>query len=149
MESEIKKGEVLTIEKAKNIFKEKEFTCLIFKDDLSFTSKERGLKPLVHIIENKIDLKGFHAVDKIIGNAAAICYVKIGIASIHSPVVSKSALETLKKHNISITYDLLVDCILNPDKTKPGPFEVLIKDAKSIDEAYALIVNKMKDMKLI
>ena len=149
METEIKKGDVLDLEKAKKVFKDNEFTCLIFKDDLSFTSKARGLKPLVHIIENKINLKGFHAVDKIIGNAAAICYVIIGVSSIHSPVVSKSALETLKKHNITITYDLLVDCILNPDKTKPGPFEVLIKDAKTIEEAYTLIINKMKELKFI
>lgn len=146
MDPHIKKGIKLDKESAIKQFNDESLTCLIYNDDTIYTSKDRGLKPLIYIVENKVDLCGYNAIDKIVGNAAAIIYVKIGIESVHTPVLSKSAFETFKKYNIEVTYDELVDCILNKEKTNPGPFEVLIADAKTLDEAYTLIVNKTREL---
>lgn len=146
MDSHIKKGIKLDKESAIKKFNDESLTCLIYNDDIIYTSKDKGLKPLIYIVENKVNLYGYNAIDKIVGNAAAVIYVKIGVKSVHSPVLSKSAFETLKKYNIEVTYDQLVDCILNKEKTNPGPFEVLIANAKTLDEAYTLILNKTREL---
>ena len=68
------------------------------------------------------------------------------ITELHAFVISRPALETLKKYNISVTYDALVDNIINRSKTDICPMEKAVISATTPWEARELIIEKLKKM---
>lgn len=62
-------------------------------------------------------------------------------------VISKSALETLQKHNISVTYNMLVEAICNRDNTGYCPIETAVFRIISPDKALIAIRNRLNEMK--
>ena len=90
------------LKKAKEILKSGEYTCILCKGDELFTSQHRGVKPLTIWLESKEDFSGFYAADKVVGRATAYLYVLLGVAAVYADVISVSALDVLKKHNVLV-----------------------------------------------
>ena len=85
------------LQKAKEIMETYGDTCVLCRGDVVFTSTERGIKPLVEFIESHTNMKGFSAADKIVGKAAAMLYVILGVKAVYSPVMSETAAEVFKR----------------------------------------------------
>jgi len=52
---------------AMETFNTGEYTAVLCKGDLTYTSMEHGVKPLVAWIDSGFDFTGFSAADKIVG----------------------------------------------------------------------------------
>lgn len=115
------------LERAAALLKSGEYTCALVKGDAVYTSRERGVKPLMTWLAEKTVLSGFSAADKIVGKATAFLYVLLGVDSVYAPVVSKSASEVFSKHGIELICDAEVEAIRNRTNTGFCPMEQAVK----------------------
>ena len=140
---------MLNLKKAESILAEDEYTCVLCKDDQIYTSKERGVKPLVVWLQSTTDFNGFSAADKVVGKGAAFLYVLLGINAVYAHIISIPALELLKRHNINVKFDIITDNIINRKGNGICPFEEAVLNIDNAEAAYVAILNKMKEMNII
>ena len=99
--------------------------ALIKDDEIIFSSDKSGLSPLIECVDKyKSKVKDCILHDKVIGLAAAkiIVHSKM-ISGIAAKICSKPAIDLLKKNRIKITSQIIVDNILNNDKSNICPME--------------------------
>ena len=125
------------LEKAKTYLKEETCTCVLCRDDQLFSSKHRGVRPLLDFWDSGKDFSGFSAADKVVGKATAFLYCLLGVREIYAGVLSDAAAEVLTRANISFSCDSRVAAIRNRDNTGPCPMEQATKDIS--DPNLALI----------
>lgn len=136
------------LEKSKQLLLSGGYTCVLCKNDLIYTSFERGVKPLVAWLESNKDLRTFSASDKVIGKGAAFLYVMLGVCAVYAKVISTPALNLLKKHGILVEYDTEVGSITNRKGDGMCPFELTVLHIEDTEAAYKAIRNKMKEMNI-
>jgi zinc transport system ATP-binding protein len=86
-----------------------------FKESLVFSSDGRWLYPLFELehflASGEYDPATLTVRDKIVGKAAALMLVRLGIRDVHAGIMSKLGVEALERHNVSHGYDTFVDRI--------------------------------------
>lgn len=132
--------------RAKDLLIEGGYTCVLCKGDKMMSSMERGVKPLLAWIDSEEALQGFSAADKVVGNAAAFCYVILGVNEVYAQVMSEAALSTLEKANIMASCDVVVTAIRNRANTGFCPMEGAVKGIEDPDEALMAIRNKIQSL---
>ena len=122
------------------------YTCVVSLDGREYTSFERGVKPLIQLLESEQSFVGAIAADKTVGAGAAHLYVLLGVRALWANVVSASAVDVLKENGIEIFYGECVPYIINRRGDGVCPIETAVKDAKDSDEAYTLIKETLKEL---
>lgn len=135
------------LEKAKQILKEKNCSCVFCRVNDVIIKTESGIAPLVGFTDSVIDYSDFCAADRIIGKAAAFIYVLLNVKAVHGSVMSVSAVEILNHANIAYSYDVLADNIINRTGTGLCPMEDAVKDTDDPQTALVLIKNKLSFLK--
>lgn len=135
------------LEKAKEMLKNSDYTCVICSDEETLTSNKRGVAPLLAWLDEGEQLKGYSAADKVVGNGAAFLYVLLEAEEIYADVISKSALETLTRYNITVTYGIITEAIRNRDNTGFCPIESAVAGITSPETALEAIRDRLKEMK--
>ena len=133
--------------KAVEMLEEGNYTCVLCKDNLVYTSTERGVKPLLEWYNRGINMSGFCAADKVVGKAAAILYVLLGVDEVFAPVMSEGAKDTLVSNGIKVQCKLLVNEIVNRAGTGRCPMEETVDGITEAKEALAAIKCKMETLK--
>ena len=127
------------LEKAKTCLKEGAYTCVLCQGDAVYTSKERGVAPLLAFLESGTSFVGFSAADKVVGRATAFLYVLLGIRCLHANVLSQGAKEVLDQHQIPVAFDSLVPHIINRRGDGICPFEAAVQNTSDPSAALTLI----------
>lgn len=138
--------ENMDFERAKRMLKEGGFTCVLCHKDAIFTSRERGVKPLLSLLEDKKELTGFSAADKVIGRAAAFLYVLLRIEKVYVQVISKKAVEVFKHYGIAYEADITVEAIKNRANTGYCPMEEAVSGIEEAGEALPAIKEKLHEL---
>ena len=131
-------------QKAKEEFNTGKYTLVICKDSDISTSDVAGIRPLMKLIDEKKDCKGYSAADKIVGRAAAFLYTLLGVKNLYGEVMSKGAVEILKKEGINYEYTILTEFIQNRTKNGICPIEEAVQNCTNADDAREAIREKMK-----
>lgn len=126
----------------------REFTCVIRRGDREYTTRERGVKPLVRWLTEGTDLRGFSAADRVVGKATAYLYCLLGVKEVHAHVMSESAARVLEENGIAATQDKLVENIINRQGTGICPFEAAVWDIHDPQTALTAIRAKMAEMNI-
>ncbi|MBR4837923.1 MAG: DUF1893 domain-containing protein [Bacteroidales bacterium] len=138
----------MSLEQAKSLLFTSASTIAVVSNGEVFTSHERGVKPLLHLLTEKKDfLKGASVADKVIGKAAALLMVLGEIKEVHTLIISEPAIKVFEKYNIPCFYDKKVDRIINRTGDGLCPMETLCLDIEEPQEAFEKItefINKMK-----
>ncbi len=132
--------------KAKKILEENGYTCVFIKDENIIVSKERGVKPLLNLLDKEQNLEGYFVADKVVGKAAALLYVLLHVKEIFAFAVSQPAKEILQKNNITIFYKNQVERIENRTKDGFCPMEEAVLSCNAPEKAYFLIKEKLKSL---
>lgn len=138
----------MQLENLKQILNEENLTCLIYKDGQCFKSIERGVKPLVVWYSKKFNFHDAICLDKVVGAATAYLYVLHQVKFLYSKVISKPALDILSRYNIEVSYDILIDNIINRKGDDICPFEKCVMNVQTPKEAYEKIIHKMEEMNI-
>ena len=120
-----------------------EYTCVVLTNDEQYTSLERGVKPLLEFLNSGKSFRDAVAADKTVGAGAAHLYVLLKVKSLWANVISESALQILKNNDIEIYYGELVPHIINRKGNGVCPIETAVKDAKTSNEAYKMIIETL------
>ena len=131
-------------QKAKEEYNKGQYTLVICKDEDIVTSDITGIKPLINLIEEKKEYKGYSAADKIVGRAAAFLYTLLEVKNIYGEIMSKGATEILKNAKINFEYKTLTDFIENRKKDGMCPMDEAVKNINDPKEAYEAIKEKIK-----
>lgn len=132
--------------KAKDLLESGGYTCVLCRDDIVYTSTERGVRPLLQWLDAKVDMAGYSAADKVVGNAAAFLYVLLKVDTVYAPVMSEAAIHTLERHGIQAIYDLAVEAIRNRRNTGFCPMETAVTGIDSPVEALTAIEERLKEL---
>lgn len=108
-----------------------------------WSSQERGIRPLLLAIGQKVDMAGATCFDRLVGMAAAFLFVKMKIGSISAPVFSKGAVELLKRYGIAFDAGEIVPEIRNRANTGVCPMEQTVQKIENTDVegAYQALVE--------
>lgn len=134
------------LQRAIELLKNDELSIAICNGEVEYTSTERGVAPVLKLIESNVDLNGFSVADKVVGKAVAMLFVLVGIKAVYASVISESALEFLEKNNIGCTYDKLTRRIQNRSKDGLCPMESAVMDSDDPVEAYSLILKALEKL---
>lgn len=132
---------------AKEILETNNYTCVICKGDMICTSVERGIAPLLKLIDNKVDLEGFCAADKVVGKSAAMLYKILKIDYVYANVISESAALFFENANIGYSYAQKVEAIRNRANDGFCPMEQAVIDIDDCDIALETLRNKLNQLK--
>ena len=133
--------------KAIDVLNNGQYTCVLCKGEEIYTRSDRGVKPLIDLLDSGIDLNGFSAADKVVGNAAAFLYVLLGVKEVYANVMSQSAIDTLTKYGIQAQFDVSTQNIINRAGTGNCPMEEAVKDASDPKGALQAIRAKLSKLK--
>ena len=122
-------------------------TCVLCRDDTTYTATDRGVAPLLNWVNAELDLHGFSAADRVVGRATAFLYVLLGVKEVYATVMSKPAADVLTAQGISASWGTLVDGIINRRGDGPCPFEAAVMDLSDPQQALDAIRNKMAQMR--
>lgn len=127
------------LQEAKRLLSEKEYTCVLCKQQTVYTSKKRGILPLVEWADSQIKLSGFSAADKIVGKAAAFIYIYLGVKEVYAPVMSRTAADLLTANGIQPFFDVCTKEIINRTNTGRCPMECAVDTADNALEALSAV----------
>ena len=99
------------------------------------------------LIDEKRDVRGSAAADIIVGKAAAMLFVKMGVAQVYGRVMSKSAKKFLEQHSVLSSCGTLTDKIINREGDGICPMEQTVTQIEDADEAYLALKTRLEQLK--
>ena len=134
------------MKKAVSMLNEQALTLAAVKGNETITSRERGVKPLLELIDDGKTLEGYSAADKVVGAAAAYLYVLLDVKELYAGVISRRAADIMEKYGIPIEYNTFAEAIINRSGTGYCPMETAVSEAVSPENALELIRAKLKEL---
>ena len=134
------------LQKAKDLLAQQEYTCVCCKDGEVLTFTEKGLRPLMKLLQEGRDLRGWSAADKVVGKAPSLLYALLEPEVVYAPVMSRQAVEVLQAHSIAVSYDILTDGILNRAGTGPCPMEAAVQAVDDPSAALEVLRDRIAQM---
>lgn len=119
--------------------------CLC-KDGKIITDDGRGISPMMRFIHERRDLSGYSVADIIVGKAAAMLFVKAGIASVYGKVTSTAARDYLQQYQIPCTWDALTEKIINRKGDDICPMEKTVAGLNDAEEGYLALKAKLTEL---
>ena len=132
--------------KARSLLESGNYTCVVCKEDVLYTTSRRGVAPLLDWLDSGTDLTGFSAADRVVGRGAAFLYCLLGVKEVYARVMSRPALEVLSAYGITAGADTFVEGIINRAGTGPCPFEAAVMDIPDAETALNAIRRKRRQM---
>ena len=123
-------------------------TCVLTDGERVYTSRLRGVKPLVQFLESGTIPPSLSAADKVVGKATAYLYVLLKIRTLYAQVISEPAISVLQAHGIEVQYGTLVPGIINRTGDGICPFEAAVMAIHDPATAYTAILHKMQELNI-
>ncbi len=134
------------LKKAKNLISSGEYTCVLAQGEKVYTSTQRGVKPLLALLDDNTNLDGFSCADKVVGKAAAFLYVLLKVKCVYAIVISHPAIDVLQNYGIYAEYETLVSSIRNRSNTGFCPMEQCVLSIDTPHEACKAIRQTLKKL---
>lgn len=131
---------------AKAIMEDKGYTCVLCLGDVVLSDTRRGITPLLSWLDSGKNFNGYCAADKVVGKAAAMLYVLMGVGQVYAEVMSRPAAEVLEVHGIDAFSAELTDRIVNRFGTGLCPMESAVMDITSPEQAEIILRQKVAKM---
>ena len=135
------------LEKAEYYVEQCDYTCALVKGEKIFTSADRGVAPLLKLVNAGKTACGFAAADRVAGRGAAFLYILLGVGEVYTRVISEGALELLKNHGIAVYFRQSVKTVMNRNADGPCPIEAALEGISDPEEALEVIKNTLQKLK--
>ena len=117
-------------------------------DNGSVRSDVKGIRRLMSLAESGFDLSRGYTADRIVGKAAALIMVLLGAKHVYADTLSDSAYHVFEANGVDVLYRCLVPAIINRTGDDICPMEKAVSCTEDPREAYRLLGEKMKQMKI-
>ncbi len=131
-----------------NQIKNSVFTCIVeYKGEVVFSSKDKGVKPLMDFIGLNASYSPITIKDKIIGKGAMVLAIKCQAHKVITPIISEKALALANQHALNVVYEKVVPYIMNRTGTGACPIESAVDRVDSIEEGYKVIISTLEQLR--
>ena len=134
------------LERALEVLEKENYTCVLCKEEKLLSSRRRGVAPLLELLDSGEQLGGFSAADRVVGKAAAMLYVLMGVKCVHARVMSEGAKQVLINAGIDCLYNELVPAIFNRTNTGFCPMETAVHHIDDPRLAPELIKERLRQL---
>lgn len=121
-------------------------TCVICNGDRMIKFTERGVKPLLSLLDSGTSFKGYSAADKVVGKASAMLYELLEVDEVYAPVMSTGAIKVLTEYGITEYHDEETEMIINRQGTGMCPMEDAVKDSTTAEDALQRIRKRLSEL---
>lgn len=135
------------LERARQILEQDGCTCVLCRGEEVIRCHQRGVAPLLEMLDSRGTAEGFSAADKVVGKAAAMLYARLKVAAIYAEIISMPALETLRKYGIPVEYVQPVEAIRNRTDTGNCPMETTVLGLEDPAQAELAIREKLAQLR--
>lgn len=135
------------LERARMLLTEGSYACVLCRADVCYTSRGKGISPMLDWIGAGVELKGFCAADIIVGKAAAMLFVHAGVGAVYGRVMSTAGKDYLTTHGVVCSYDILTERIVNRTGDGVCPMEQTVSQLEDPQAAYAALRRKRDEMR--
>lgn len=139
--------ELMDLERAKQRLEEDDACCVLVHNDQIIERHTHGVRPLLELLDQQADLKGFAAADKVVGRAAASLYVLLGVTSVYGETMSMAGQAMLEEHGIASSCGTLVQQIMNRSRTGICPMEAAVARMEDVSKAPELLKAAIMKMR--
>ena len=133
---------------ARQLLEAEGFTCVLRRGGEVYTTRLRGVRPLVGWLDSGLDLCRFCGADKVVGKATAFLYCLLGVAEVYAGIMSEGALAVLQAQGIQARFGTLVPHIINRQGDGICPFEAAVDGITDPQAALTAIRAKMKELNI-
>lgn len=124
-------------------------SLLLLQDDkIIFSSKEKGVKPLLDYYHafgsSKEELI---VIDKIMGRGAILLAQLVNARTVYTPIISQDALNLANEYHMNIHYQQVVPYIINNQATGRCPIESSVLNISDVNIGYEVIIETLKRLK--
>jgi len=110
--------------------------------EIVFETKSKGIRALLEVVSTRqSEIEGASIADKVVGKAAMFLIIRAKIGSVYAKVISAAALEIASYNGVSVLYDRMAKRILNKARSDMCPFEKMVKDVDSPEQAFQILKN--------
>ena len=134
------------LDRAKKLLEDQSLTLALVKGRDSYTSDRKGIGALLELSESGRTFRGYSAADTIVGRAAALLYIGLGVSAVYAKVISKGAAELLNAHGIALECGEVTKEIINRMGDGPCPMEATVTGINSPEEAIPLLREKLNSL---
>ncbi len=135
------------LQKARRLLDSGAYTCVLCRNDSLHTADRRGIAPLLSFIDSGIDCRGYAAADVVVGKAAALLFVLMGITAVSTPVMSAEAKRVLTEAGVTVEANEIVPHIISRDGRGICPMEQTVLGVEDPQEAPALLKRKVAQLR--
>ena len=111
------------------------------------TDDGRGISPMMRLLAERRDLRGFSVADLIVGKAAAMLFVKAGIACAYGEIMSEAGREYLIAHDIPCTFGTLTQRIINRRGDDICPMERTVQNIDDCEAGYLALRQRLEELR--
>ena len=134
----------MDLQKARQMLRTGEYTCVLCCCGEVITSTRRGVAPLLELIDQKKKVQGYSAADKVVGKATALLYCLLGVKAVYADVISASARQVLETNGIAVAFGSCVPYIQNRSGTGCCPMEKATEHIAQPEEALLAVRQTLK-----
>ncbi len=133
-------------EKAVKLLAEGDYTLAACSENDTLCSRERGVKPLLDMLDGGARLEEYAVADRVVGRAAAFLYYLLGARYVHAGVISTPAKDVFASFGIQCDFDTEVPAIRNRTDTGLCPMESAVWNICDPREAEKAIRETLKKL---
>jgi hypothetical protein len=133
------------MEVARDILLKTGCSIVVIKNGKTLSQKQgNGIRPILDtIIELGEDIFGSVIGDKILGKASALLCVYSKVKGVYSTQATKTAIAVLIRARIPGQTDEIIPYIKNKNGNDICPFEKMLVDIETPDDAYKILKEKL------
>lgn len=133
------------LELARDVIQTSDYSVVVIKNNQIICKKKgNGIRPILESIEELGEnVHGCIIADRVLGKASAFLCLYSKAKAVYSPQATKTAIALLLISGIPSQADCLIPRIKNRDGTDMCPFEKMLKNISSPEEAYKILKGKI------
>lgn len=132
--------------RAKRRYSEGGKTLVIVAGETLIEDGGRGIGFLARLAERGARFSEGGAADRIVGKAAAMLYLLLGVGAVYAETMSDEAANLLTSHGVKIECAVRADRIVNRAGTGLCPMEEAVENVSEPSEALAAILRKLREI---
>jgi hypothetical protein len=141
----VSKDVIKDMDLARNILSKNDYSIVVVKNGEILTKiKGDGIRPIIKAIEKLEDSIHDSIIgDRILGKASALLCRYAKVKGVYSPQATKTAIAILIMAGVQSQIDELIPYIKNKSGNDFCPFEKILSNVESPEDAYNILKNKI------
>jgi len=135
------------LKKAKELINNNDAVFAFVSDSETLVSDKKGIGFVAQLCGENKDLSMGCVADKIVGKAASLLFVYLGVKKVYAEVLSSSAKEVFEKYGVDYSFGTITDMIVNRKGDGPCPMEKAVADIDTPKEALCAINKTLEGLR--